>query len=176
MRAAVFVGVDRDLEVTDLEPIAPGPSDVVIDIGAAGVCHSDLSVVTGARPFPAPALLGHEAPGTVVDVGPEVRAVGVGVNEIPALGDCLADAHLDCCLLANQLTLLNQPASDEVFAECARRGVQLIAGGVYNSGVLAGGDRYIYREHPMTWCVASVNCARYATGTASRSRRWRCSS
>lgn len=92
MRAAVFVGVDRDLEVTDLEPIAPGPSDVVIDIGAAGVCHSDLSVVTGARPFPAPALLGHEAAGTVVDVGPEVRLVRVGdrvvTSFIPSCGRC----------------------------------------------------------------------------------------
>jgi D-threo-aldose 1-dehydrogenase len=76
------------------------------------------------------------------------RAVGVGVNEIPALRDCLADTDLDCCLLANQFTLLNQPASDELFAECARRGVQLIAAGVYNSGVLAGGDHYIYREAP----------------------------
>lgn len=77
-----------------------------------------------------------------------VRAVGVGVNEIPALRDCLADADLDCCLLANQFTLLNQPPSDEVFAECARRGVQLIAGAVYNTGVLAGGDHYLYQQAP----------------------------
>jgi D-threo-aldose 1-dehydrogenase len=77
-----------------------------------------------------------------------VRAVGVGVNEVTALRECLSEAELDWCLLANQFTLLNQPASDEVFTECARRGVQLLAGGVYNSGVLAGGDHYIYREAP----------------------------
>jgi D-threo-aldose 1-dehydrogenase len=90
---------------------------------------------------------GYRALAELKDAG-VVRAVGVGVNEIAALRDCLADTDLDCCLLANQFTLLNQPASGEVFAECARRGVQLIAGGVYNSGVLAGGGHYIYREAP----------------------------
>jgi D-threo-aldose 1-dehydrogenase len=90
---------------------------------------------------------GYRALAELKDAG-IVRAVGVGVNEIPALRDCLADAELDWCLLANQFTLLNQPSSDEVFAECARRGVQLIAGGVYNSGVLAGGDHYIYQQAP----------------------------
>jgi D-threo-aldose 1-dehydrogenase len=90
---------------------------------------------------------GYRALAELKDAG-VVRAVGVGVNEIPALRDCLAEAELDCCLLANRFTLLSQPTTDEVFAECARRGVQLIAGGVYNSGVLAGGDHYIYREAP----------------------------
>ncbi|WP_213455595.1 Zn-dependent alcohol dehydrogenase [Rhizomonospora bruguierae] len=92
MRGAVFVGVDRDLELTDVEPVGPGPSDVVVAIGASGVCHSDLSVVTGARPFPAPALLGHEAAGTVVEVGADVRLVRVGdrvvTGFIPSCGRC----------------------------------------------------------------------------------------
>ncbi|WBB80321.1 Zn-dependent alcohol dehydrogenase [Micromonospora sp. WMMD882] len=92
MRGAVFVGVDRDLELTDVEPVRPGPSDVVVSVGATGVCHSDLSVVNGARPFPAPALLGHEAAGTVVEVGADVRLVRVGdrvvTSFIPACGRC----------------------------------------------------------------------------------------
>lgn len=90
---------------------------------------------------------GYRALAELKDAG-VVRAVGVGVNEIQALRDCLADTDLDCCLLANQFTLLNQPPSDEVFVECARRGVRLIAAGVYNSGVLAGGDHYLYRPAP----------------------------
>jgi S-(hydroxymethyl)glutathione dehydrogenase/alcohol dehydrogenase len=92
MRGAVFVGVDRDLEVIDVEAARPGPSDVVVAVGATGVCHSDLSVVTGARPFPAPALLGHEAAGTVVEVGTDVRLVRVGdrvvTSFIPSCGAC----------------------------------------------------------------------------------------
>lgn len=90
---------------------------------------------------------GYRALAELKDAG-VVRAVGVGVNEIPALRDCLADTDLDCCLLANRFTLLSQPDSDEVFAECARRGVRLIAGGVYNSGVLAGGDHFLYERAP----------------------------
>jgi S-(hydroxymethyl)glutathione dehydrogenase / alcohol dehydrogenase len=92
VRGAVFVGVDRDLELADVEPIGPGPSDVVIAVGATGVCHSDLSVVTGARPLPAPALLGHEAAGTVLDVGADVRLVRAGdrvvTSFIPSCGRC----------------------------------------------------------------------------------------
>jgi len=77
-----------------------------------------------------------------------VGAVGVGVNEVEALRTCLDDADLDCCLLANQFTLLNQPPSEDLFADCRRRGVRLVAGGVYNSGVLAGGDHFVYRDAP----------------------------
>ncbi|MBX6723510.1 MAG: Zn-dependent alcohol dehydrogenase, partial [Dactylosporangium sp.] len=92
MRAAVFVGVHRDLEVMQVQPVAPGPSDVVVAIGASGVCHSDLSVVTGSRPFPEPALLGHEAAGIVVEVGADVRLVRVGdrvvTSFIPSCGRC----------------------------------------------------------------------------------------
>lgn len=112
MRGAVFVGVDKDVEIIDVEPIPPGPSDVVVAVGATGVCHSDLSVVTGARPFPAPALLGHEASGTVVEVGTEVRLVGVGdrvvTSFIPACGHCFwclrSESHL-CALGAEVVTV-----------------------------------------------------------------------
>lgn len=90
---------------------------------------------------------GYRALAELKDAG-VVRAVGLGVNEIAALRDCLADTDLDCCLLANQFTLLRQPASDQVFTQCARRGVQLIAGGVYSSGVLAGGDHFFYQQAP----------------------------
>jgi len=39
MRAAVFVGTEQPLSIEDLEPAAPGPRDVVVEIGASGVCH-----------------------------------------------------------------------------------------------------------------------------------------
>jgi S-(hydroxymethyl)glutathione dehydrogenase / alcohol dehydrogenase len=93
VRAAVFVGVDRDLEVSEVEPLPPAATDVVVAVGATGVCHSDLAVLTGARPLPVPALLGHEAAGRVVAVGPEVRLVRAGdrvvTSFIPSCGRCL---------------------------------------------------------------------------------------
>lgn len=77
-----------------------------------------------------------------------VRAVGVGVNEIPALLTCLSEMDLDCALLAGRFTLLNQPDSDEIYERCAEQGVQLVAGGVLNSGALAGGAHYDYADVP----------------------------
>jgi alcohol dehydrogenase len=48
----------RPLTIEDLELDAPGPGEVLVRMRAAGVCHSDLSVVDGNRPRPTPMLLG----------------------------------------------------------------------------------------------------------------------
>ena len=49
MRAAVFTAVNEPLSVEDVTPLDPGPSDVVVKVGASGVCHSDLSISPGLR-------------------------------------------------------------------------------------------------------------------------------
>jgi len=77
MRAAVFE--DGKLAVVDgIEVRGPRADEVVVRIGAAGLCHSDLSVVNGTIPFPGPAVLGHEGAGVVEEVGAAVTRVGVG--------------------------------------------------------------------------------------------------
>src|SRR6476660_7841070 len=53
------------LSISDLELDPPGPGEVLVRIAAAGLCHSDLSVVDGNRPRPLTMALGHEAAGTV---------------------------------------------------------------------------------------------------------------
>lgn len=92
MRCALFVGVGEKVTVEDVQPAERGPSDVVVQIGASGVCHSDLSVVDGGRPLAAPAILGHEAAGRVVAIGSDVSLVQVGdrviTTFIPACGRC----------------------------------------------------------------------------------------
>lgn len=90
---------------------------------------------------------GYRALAELKDAG-ITRGVGVGVKEIDSMRQCLADTDLDCCLLAGPFTLLDQPSSDDLFAECLRRGVRLVAGAVYSSGVLAGGDHYAYETAP----------------------------
>ncbi|MFZ3212418.1 MAG: alcohol dehydrogenase catalytic domain-containing protein, partial [Terriglobales bacterium] len=55
------------IEEVDLE--GPGQGEVLVRIGAAGLCHSDLSVINGDRPRPTPMVLGHEAAGTVEEIG-----------------------------------------------------------------------------------------------------------
>ena len=65
----------RPLTVERLELDPPGPGEVLVRIKAAGLCHSDLSVINGHRPRPMPMALGHEAAGIVEEVGPVEGAV-----------------------------------------------------------------------------------------------------
>jgi S-(hydroxymethyl)glutathione dehydrogenase/alcohol dehydrogenase len=93
MRGIVFTG--EAVEVTDeLSVREPGPGEVQVRIGAAGVCHSDLSVIDGTIPFPPPVVLGHEGAGVVEAVGPEVRSVKPGdhvvIATLASCGTCRA--------------------------------------------------------------------------------------
>jgi hypothetical protein len=55
----------RPLEITELDLAPPGRGEVQVKMAAAGLCHSDLSVIDGSRPRPTPMALGHEAAGIV---------------------------------------------------------------------------------------------------------------
>ncbi|WP_307797231.1 zinc-dependent alcohol dehydrogenase family protein [Actinomadura barringtoniae] len=81
----------RPLEVTSLRLDPPGPGELLIKVGAAGLCHSDLSVINGSRLRPLPMALGHEAAGEVVEAGDgtEFRAGDhVVLAFVPACGHC----------------------------------------------------------------------------------------
>lgn len=79
----------RPLKITDVTLEPPGPGEVLIEIRAAGLCHSDLSVIEGVRPRPLPMVLGHEAAGVVA-------ALGVGVEDL-GLGDHVVTAFVPSC-------------------------------------------------------------------------------
>ena len=71
MRGIVYTG--EGVEVSDeLAVRDPGPKEVRIGVRAAGVCHSDLSVINGTIPWTPPAVLGHEGAGVVEAVGADV--------------------------------------------------------------------------------------------------------
>ncbi|GGE12963.1 putative alcohol dehydrogenase, zinc-containing [Polymorphobacter glacialis] len=79
------------LRLAELDLAPPGPGELLVRIEAAGLCHSDLSVVNGDRNRPVPMALGHEACATVVETGPGARlAVGdrVVLAFLPACGHC----------------------------------------------------------------------------------------
>jgi S-(hydroxymethyl)glutathione dehydrogenase/alcohol dehydrogenase len=94
MRAAVLFEIgSQTLDVRDdVTLAAPGPGEVRIRIHATGVCHSDLSAMTGVLPQPAPFVPGHEGAGEIVEVGTGVDKVAVGDHVIvcwnPPCGDC----------------------------------------------------------------------------------------
>ncbi|MBI2755626.1 MAG: zinc-dependent alcohol dehydrogenase family protein [Chloroflexi bacterium] len=79
------------IEDVDLEP--PGPGEVLVQVAAAGLCHSDLSVINGSRPRPMPMVLGHEAAGVVVELGLGVTGVErddhVVFSYMPSCGRCV---------------------------------------------------------------------------------------
>jgi len=79
----------RPLAIEELEVEAPGPGEVLVQMGAAGLCHSDLSVVNGTRLWPTPLVLGHEAAGIV-------RETGAGVTDLKP-GDHVVFSFLPVC-------------------------------------------------------------------------------
>jgi Zn-dependent alcohol dehydrogenase len=85
-------GESRPLVVEELELDGPGPGEVLIRVRAAGLCHSDLSVIDGSRPRVMPMVLGHEAAGEVEEVGEGVETLAVGDHVVlafvPACGEC----------------------------------------------------------------------------------------
>jgi NDMA-dependent alcohol dehydrogenase len=92
IKAAVLYELGGRLEVEDIELAAPKDGEVLVKVAAAGVCHSDISVIDGVIPFPLPVVLGHEGSGVVESVGPGVDHVQSGdhviFSFIPACGEC----------------------------------------------------------------------------------------
>ena len=77
-----------------------------------------------------------------------VRAIGAGMNQTEMLVRFAREADPDCFLVAGRYTLLDRSAADELLPLCEERGIAVVAGGVFNSGVLAGGDTYDYSRAP----------------------------
>lgn len=97
---------NKPLEVKTLDLADPRPGEVLVRIDAAGLCHSDLSVINGDRPRPMPMALGHEAAATVLalgDAGDGSLAVGdrAVLVFLPSCGHCIACASGEGYLCAN---------------------------------------------------------------------------
>jgi D-threo-aldose 1-dehydrogenase len=78
----------------------------------------------------------------------QVRAIGIGVNEVGVAARVLDHGDWDVFLLAGRYTLLEQAPLASLFPDCARRRTRIIVGGPYNSGILAGGRHWNYAEAP----------------------------
>lgn len=92
MGAAHPYADSRPLSIETVELAPPGPGEVLVAIKAAGLCHSDLSVINGDRPRPLPMALGHEAAGVVEQLGEGVTDLAVGDHVamvfMPSCGHC----------------------------------------------------------------------------------------
>jgi len=110
MRAAVFTETGGPLSIENIEPDPPGPRDVVVQLGASGVCHSDLSLKNGYVGIMPGTVLGHEGAGTVVEVGKDVSKVKKGdrivASFIPACGECWFCLHDQSHLCDTELAVM----------------------------------------------------------------------
>ena len=87
----------RPLSIENVTLAPPGPGEVLVRVAAAGLCHSDLSVINGDRPRPMPMALGHEAAGVVEALGDDVNDLAIGDHVVmvfmPSCGHCLPCAE-----------------------------------------------------------------------------------
>ena len=101
IRAAVLhqMGIGRPydeskpLTIEEIELRNPEAGEILVKIQAAGLCHSDLSVIDGNRPRQVPMVLGHEAAGEIIELGPYVKGFAVGdhvvFSFVPICGHCM---------------------------------------------------------------------------------------
>jgi S-(hydroxymethyl)glutathione dehydrogenase / alcohol dehydrogenase len=102
-RAAVLHGAQRPIAIETVTAAALKPTDVLVRIRAAGLCHTDLEVIEGSLRYPLPIVLGHEAAGVVEKVGAAARGVKPGDHVVlswnPHCGHCFycdRDAPILC--------------------------------------------------------------------------------
>jgi len=92
MGAPLPYAQSRPLKIEELDLDPPGAGEILVRIKAAGLCHSDLSVINGDRPRPLPMALGHEAAGIVEQLGDGVDDLAVGDHVVlvfvPSCGHC----------------------------------------------------------------------------------------
>lgn len=139
--AAAPFRISRPLELADLELQEPGPGELLVRIRAAGVCHSDLSVVNGTRVRPLPMLLGHECSGVVVESRADDVCVGehVILTFVPRCGNCPA-------CTSGRPALCREAARANGDGELLRGGRRLSRGGVHvnhHLGVSAFADHAV---------------------------------
>ena len=105
MRAAVLdrmgatppYAISKPLRIETVELDPPGRGELLVKIAAAGLCHSDLSVINGDRPRPMPMALGHESAGVVEALGEDVDDLEIGDHVVmvfmPSCGHCVPCAE-----------------------------------------------------------------------------------
>ncbi|MBD0321951.1 MAG: NDMA-dependent alcohol dehydrogenase [Aldersonia sp.] len=125
-KGAILWGLDEKWSIEEIEIGDPVAGEVQIQLEAAGMCHSDHHIVTGATPMPSfPVMGGHEGSGVITKVGPEVHDLAVGdhvvLSFIPSCGHCPAcvAGNMALCDLGGGL-LSGQAISDGTYRIQAR--------------------------------------------------------
>ena len=148
-RAAILEAPGQSLVIDTVETGPLRPQDVLVRIGAAGICHTDLEVIAGQLVYPMPIVLGHEAAGTIVDVGDGTSRSRIGERVVlswnPHCGHCFyCDAGQP--ILCETYTRLGPKAVQ--FDGCTR---------LYRKG--APVQTMFYISAFAEYCIVSAQCA-----------------
>lgn len=116
MRAAVLEAQGTPLRVQDIDIEDPRAGEVAVQVTHCGVCHSDLSLIDGQLPALCPVVLGHEAAGVVVAVGPGVTSLAAGDHVVltpcPPCGHCYFCVRGEWSICTNSLALMTSTHPD----------------------------------------------------------------
>ncbi|MFC4000244.1 zinc-binding dehydrogenase [Prauserella oleivorans] len=108
-RAAVLAAPGEKLTIESVEIDRVPPDSVLVRMGAAGICHTDLEVIEGQLAYPMPITLGHEGAGTIAEVGDGVDPARIGEKVVlswnPHCGTCPACERGEAILCARYLAL-----------------------------------------------------------------------
>lgn len=162
--APVFVGAPPLEAVFDFTPDGVRRS-LAESLARLGVDHVDVALLHDPE-----AHLG-EARAAIAAARELVPRVGVGTNYVATAQLLVEQGEVDLVLLAGRYTLLDRSAETELLPLCAERGVPVIAAGVFNSGVLAGGSTFDYATAPPEILERrdelAASCARYGVPLAA---------
>jgi len=177
--SAVLWGPGEAWQIEEVELDDPGPGEVLVKTGAAGMCHSDEHVLTGAMPVPHfPFIGGHEGAGEVIQVGPGVTSVAVGdhvsMSFIPSCGRCkwCTNGKSNLCDEGAKLFDLGMITDGRVAHHCNGKDVARFTQlGTFSEHMLLGENSVIKVDNDLPWhAVALVSCG-VATGFGSAVHR-----
>jgi S-(hydroxymethyl)glutathione dehydrogenase/alcohol dehydrogenase len=132
-KAVVCREWNKPVSVEEVEVESPRAGEVMVNIKACGVCHSDLSATNGTIPMPPPTVIGHEAAGVVEEVGEGVTDLAVGdhvvIVWVPMCGKCryCVEGRPALCDVAAQATL-NLPDGTRRFKDASGNDLNHMAG------------------------------------------------
>ncbi len=165
MKGIVFEdGAIATVDDLSLRPLRAG--EVKVRIAAAGVCHSDVSVINGTIPFPTPVVLGHEGAGTVTEIGPGVTGLAEGDHVvISTLGNCGACEACDSGRPTHCRTTFGKLSAP--FLQGERKAFQFANIGAFAEETIVKGRQCVPISKEVPWEVASLLGCGVITGVGA---------
>lgn len=148
--AAIAISPNQPFEVAECELANPGPNEILVEIRASGICHTDLVIKGGQFPSPFPRVLGHEGAGIVRAVGAGVSTCQVGDHVVLTFGSCgrCLDCHEGHPAYCHDMLQLNF-TSERVAGPAIKKDGQPISGNFFGQSSFATysltGERNVVR-------------------------------